>query len=738
MSSFEGLSLEELQAQFKAVQLTESSQRLTERNCVEIIMKLIEQGELEVIYSLNGREYLTPKQLEREIQDELLQHGGRVNITELQPILNVDFSHIQRKVEDIVKKNRSIQLIEGELISNYYLDGIAEEINESLQESGETRLGDLARRFNFSTEYVQAVIERRLGKIIRGKLEGETIYTDAFVARVAARIRGAFTAITKPTPIPSILAKFDFQENLFWTVFDDLLSDGRINGNIQGRSDRAIYVPNVFAQARQAWIDSFFAQNGYMDYTTLEKLQITTPRTFLEAKYKGGVALKSVFVSPKVVSSVDGVSSEAIKADSWIDVTPMAPSILTDEDMYLLLQACPSIIQMGKNTNAVILEHHFVTSKTFLDSCVKKYDQLIKEKIEKGLIKKTDKDVSQALESKQEVDEDEDTPKKGRGGKRGAKGKGKNEEEPKSAAKGKKGGRSDTGKEEKGGADKETIEDFKKWLEDAPDEFVEAIVIHLKSSLNSIKEQALRSLFISQETKQKKNNFDDDLNTMYSNILLFQKGIAELKEDEAALEKHLLKTLCTDITNLIITNQVEYNMIDVDKNKLSTNAISVLPQLPKNVSSILEKMVQSLSGKTTEAFLKELDIVSEKLQYQLKKFDKKRERQLLLTHRQALMDQLTKESNGATAFHLVLVILYLKKHSVMVHVPGRSLSTLLNKLQPDVTEANFNLLVEFQGLVTKFLTQKQADAQVQTSLNEKLPLIKQLVLGKDDAEGKAE
>jgi len=433
------------------------------------------------------------------------------------------------------------------------------------------------------------------------------------------------------------------------------------------------------------------------------------------------------------MSAVDGVSSEAIKADSWIDVSPIAPTVLTDEDMYLLLQACPSIVQMGKNTNAIILEHHFVTSKAFLDSCLKKYDQNIKDKIEKGLIKKTDKDVSQALESKQEVEEEEDTPKKGRA-KRATKGK----EESKPAAKGKKGGRSDSGKEDKGAADKETIEDFKKWLEDAPDEFVESVVTHLKSSLNSIKEQSLRSLFVSQETKQKKTNFDEDLNTIYSNILLFQKGIPELKEDEAFLEKHLLKTLCTDLTNLIITNQVEYNMIDVDKAKLSTNPISILPQLPKSVSSILEKMVQSLSGKTTEAFLKELDGVAEKLQYQLKKFDKKKERQLLLTHRQALMDQLTKETNGSTAFHLILVILYLKKHSVMVHVPGRSLSTLLNKLKADVTEPNFNLLVEYQGLVTKFLTQKQPEPQLLTSLTDKLPAIKELVLGKEESEGKNE
>lgn len=84
-----------------------------------------------------------------------------------------------------------------------------------------------------------------------------------------------------------------------------------------------------------------------------------------------------------------------------------------------------------------------------------------------------------------------------------------------------------------------------------------------------------------QETKQKKNTFEEDLNTLYSNILLFQKSIQELKgseyslffilaEDEANLEKHLLKTLCTDLTNLIISNQAEYNMVTVDSNKVTS------------------------------------------------------------------------------------------------------------------------------------------------------------------------
>jgi len=50
--------------------------RLTERNCVEIINKLLELKLLDVVFTTDGKEYVTPKQLIREISDELYVHGG--------------------------------------------------------------------------------------------------------------------------------------------------------------------------------------------------------------------------------------------------------------------------------------------------------------------------------------------------------------------------------------------------------------------------------------------------------------------------------------------------------------------------------------------------------------------------------------------------------------------------------------------------------------------------------------
>ncbi len=51
--------------------------RLSERNVIEIVSKLVELRLIEVIYTVDGKEYLTPHELEKEIREELAVHGGK-------------------------------------------------------------------------------------------------------------------------------------------------------------------------------------------------------------------------------------------------------------------------------------------------------------------------------------------------------------------------------------------------------------------------------------------------------------------------------------------------------------------------------------------------------------------------------------------------------------------------------------------------------------------------------------
>ena len=115
----EEMDLAALMAELQSVQKAPSVFKLSEPNVVEVMQKLAELGLVDVLFTSNGKEYLTPKQLRNEVEDEILAHGGRINTTELAPILNVDLPFVERAVDEVLKKDPSLQLFHGEVISFY-------------------------------------------------------------------------------------------------------------------------------------------------------------------------------------------------------------------------------------------------------------------------------------------------------------------------------------------------------------------------------------------------------------------------------------------------------------------------------------------------------------------------------------------------------------------------------------------------------------------------------------------
>lgn len=58
--------IQKLAADLQRAQLGSSQQRLSERNCIEIVNKLVEMGLLaDIIYTSDGKEYITSKHLQR-------------------------------------------------------------------------------------------------------------------------------------------------------------------------------------------------------------------------------------------------------------------------------------------------------------------------------------------------------------------------------------------------------------------------------------------------------------------------------------------------------------------------------------------------------------------------------------------------------------------------------------------------------------------------------------------------
>ena len=63
MSSWE--EIQKLAADLQRAQLSTGAVKLSERNCVEIVQKLVSLGLIDVIYTLDGKEYLTNQHLQK-------------------------------------------------------------------------------------------------------------------------------------------------------------------------------------------------------------------------------------------------------------------------------------------------------------------------------------------------------------------------------------------------------------------------------------------------------------------------------------------------------------------------------------------------------------------------------------------------------------------------------------------------------------------------------------------------
>lgn len=66
-----------LAADFQKLQASTGTHKLSERNCIEVVGRLVTMGMLEVVYTLDGKEYVTPQHLEREIRNEIIVHRGK-------------------------------------------------------------------------------------------------------------------------------------------------------------------------------------------------------------------------------------------------------------------------------------------------------------------------------------------------------------------------------------------------------------------------------------------------------------------------------------------------------------------------------------------------------------------------------------------------------------------------------------------------------------------------------------
>ena len=87
---------------------------------MEIVQKLLEMQLLEILFTTDGKEYVTPSHLGTEIKDELYMCGGRVSLVQLASNLSIDYSHVEAAAQGVA--GGDTHLVLGQLVSADYME----------------------------------------------------------------------------------------------------------------------------------------------------------------------------------------------------------------------------------------------------------------------------------------------------------------------------------------------------------------------------------------------------------------------------------------------------------------------------------------------------------------------------------------------------------------------------------------------------------------------------------------
>ncbi|XP_062545565.1 E3 UFM1-protein ligase 1 homolog [Armigeres subalbatus] len=766
--------IKRLAADFQKAQLSTGLQRLSERNCVEVVSLLIEKGLLEVIFTTDGKEYLTQTHLIQEVKDELYVQGGRVNLVDLAKTLNVDFDRVQRIAEQIVREDGTIKFVLGQLLDVSYFERAAMEINEKLAQAGEINVADLTMQYDLPADFIlNHIILKNLNKIIMGKQDASNaniFFTQSYVIRSKAKIRGALTAITKPTPVSAILAQCGIPDRLFYLLFNDVAT----LGNVTSRSPGAQYIPHIYRKTQVDWVQHFYRQNGYLEHDSVAGLGVSDVKTFIanqlpEAKI---VHLKKCSVGEKLIEQVSASLEECFSSNTYLDVSTILPTIMTDEDIDQLI----SIVLTPAMQKQILIFGSTILTTKFIDDIIKPcYDiaeEHAKKSVDSGsyqqymaekLMKRQDPmDRQSAAIGEGKSDKREERRKKAAGGKGGGGTQGR-ETKTKSTKKhtrGQKGNVSDSDDDMVGGGNvggkhggkeanielitvKEMCKVLDAGLEPEGLEYVsKQIAQHYYpqfSKLALAKAHQLYEISLHQSNQNRRQthaSLQDKLNNLYNDIRLYEKGIKLLPADvQPQLVKYLLKSLGTDFCNEICFYvAAECNLNSNGTTLTVEQRNKIVQECSQEYKSALQALNKAVSSSASiDDFLDVAENALQTCSMILKKIDKKKDRNLILCHKHGLLEQLANCTDPALVLHLSVLIMFTICTQSMLHASGRHVSSILSFMQPQLISEQAQILTTYHDLVLKLLGADNAtndgklDVEVITKrLEEMTPKVKDI------------
>lgn len=274
---------------------------------------------------------------------------------------------------------------------------------------------------------------------------------------------------------------------------------------------------------------------------------------------------------------------------------------------------------------------------------------------------------------------------------------------------------------------KDIVQVLSEQFPDCPEELFDDIAEELRSPLQEAFQEEIRANVAALvqgpsagQQRKRHANLQDKVQGLWNSTRLFEKALGLFEGDtESQLSRYLLRTLCTDLTNTVLFYLAEDSGLDTPSHgqgeMTAKERSTLISNLPEQMKRTLTAVNNSLNGKDVSSFFQLFEALcgEEYCGLMLKKADRKKERQLIFSHQQSLVESLREEQEPAMVLHLVVVLLFQQHTNCIIHLPGKLVPSIIAFLSSRLSETERSKLRTFQELVMLQLKQSRAPSSAQ-------------------------
>ena len=628
--------LANLQKKFLEIQKSGGGFKLSERTVVDIINKVLNRGKIKINFTTNGREYVTDEKITKEIHDEILKNKGRISKVNLQKLLDVQNNILETRLNLLFSKDKNLNVIENNIITNYYLENMAREINYNLKSSGSLLISDISNTYDLSINFFKKFLQEKTGenKIIEGKLYPNRILTDDYTQSQLKKIRPILIGSIMPISLAHMINNYQIDEFIINDLIERLISQGVVRGKISSN----IFEPAIFEESKISYIKGSLSQNNYLDYNLIKNIGIKNPREFLgnlmktESTLKNLIFLKDFVISENLKNNFEYSFFENFSKNYCTNLNNIFLFELSDEDIYTLLD------KINVKNNSVILINLNIIPVNFVEEFIFESNPMLKEEASRQYNNFVNKNKEK--EKKKQEKENESNNKKSKNKTKGKSKKNESEEEEDELPE----------KSNNIILNKNILNEISTKLkksQNLEDSFnLESTVENLfenniKGQLNKSYSQFVNE-FIQTKTKPTNDpkNLSNQIETEYLELKYIQKSLdllSNLSSEtlyQSAL-KAILAHLCKKDLQNLFKNILMYQLIHM-KSKIDLNKINLPNERKEIITSLMDdelrfifnKLNELIQNKNFVEFLDYLQKNSKDLAISITPFDKKKEKVL--------------------------------------------------------------------------------------------------------------